>query len=95
MTKWLFAAAFGLCLASGAADATGRSDLTPTVNSIGLVPAQKLLRLVDDQWFPIGCVREPDDCEHLAHDRGYHHHRIVRDSQYCHHHPHLLCLVAD
>lgn len=99
MTKWLFAASLGLCLASGAAGAADRLDFTPIPGGAGAPPTPGPLRPVHDfrdlNWRPVACVPSPHQCEHAAHDRGLRFHRVVQDEGACFRHPHLLCLGAE
>lgn len=98
MAKWLFAAALGVCLASGAAGAADGPDFTPIPGDGGTAAAPGPLRSIQyyqSDWHPVGCVVSPHDCEHLAHARGHHHHRVVRDHHACPYEPHLVCLAAE
>lgn len=93
MTHELMAALFGAYVAiNPAAQAAG--FLTSSASGFA-GPDMHLQTVQYDQsdWHPIGCVRTPHECEHLAHSQGHHHHRVIHDHG-CQYEPHLLCIAA-
>jgi hypothetical protein len=41
-------------------------------------------------WTFVGCVENAHECDHHAHEHGFHHHTVTYDQNYCDHH-HLAC----
>lgn len=87
----------GACLLLAATFQAAAADLPTAPDAFRATTSSEMSRPVQydqPEWHPIGCVEVPQECEHLADARGYHHHRVVRDHHACPYEPHLLCIAA-
>lgn len=92
----LFALSVGVQSATAGATQVAE-DKSPAISVTFLLPTDQKpnldnnVILAHDSWNFVHCVASSHDCEHHAHNEGYHHHRVVRDHHTCEDEPHLAC----
>ena len=87
-----------VCPQSASASELPARDVAVVSVALVLPNAQKsapqtVIIPANDSWQFAGCVSSSHECEHQAHNDGYHHHRVVQDHHACDDEPHLACYV--